>query len=1267
MNETNDVEQLKKMKLQLQERQMSVMVGAGFSKNVSTIFPSWWQLLYDLADFLLEGELKDWFEKHKALSKKPLSEAQFRESQIERYIEETGFLELVSKFIKRKGFREAIATYIEERTPSCIKKGDKRLLVNKLSGITNSIPLTNDMLFLHRKLVKLPWNNILTTNYDEMLELSTNSATRNELQNEIDFIRKQIQENGRDKAGLIEELNELESNSGDKNKIFQLRGELSFLERKLSLQEKDLGKLKSALGECLSIVTTSSHLSLKRNKNIIKLHGSLRKKGGSYGFDGDSRVHYIIAKEDYETYPQKHEAFTQLMRISLLQESYCLIGFSASDPNFIEWIKWVRDILEKDKTSNVDYKIYLIDVDPNPSSLPNGKELFFENHRIYRICLGDKEVLDFLSNKTGLSVPNTLERKDLINLFLSYLSGSAYYDKSEAILEIYKRRKYQRLWDNLTLTKPSSFELASTKEIAKSTIQIIDEASDDRFPQVGFAYNRSKQKLLSYLGEILSNADKKDKYIKKILMAGAIAMNDTLLIPSFAWQKKDIDKISSISKSFPKEKIKLDLLKLREACLFVDSKETSRLISGIDVSDSLGIEFQVTYNKILLKAFTLDFSGLKEELDKWETFSYWNVRKAGMLAIFDNGKALKLLEEYHHQSEIRTNEEQLYTISLLHYLYENQSHYEKSRLLREVIQVFEQFGFGKSTRNIESILEDIKGKPEKIKPHGSDRSIISNGFSFSNDLTLPQKGLQFIQLLLNSGYPLSLNRVHYKGHDEWYIAFKAIFEYLPYPALFYSLQYQNDDFLKRIGQDYSFSDNLEKELPSIMHVLANAYKDKKTPHRIRRSILLVGSEMAQAVPPKNWEHMLLTIWQDKKVRKKLFSRYREVENLFSKTTILFIQNLKTVRSIIKVCIENKTSNEATVYTYRLAQNPILEKKGEKIQDPNLKKQLDTLITGLPNDENGWFLIANLWEILSNKQREEVQKSLRKIDFMALSNERIWKVLTYYAKGDKKLIAEIKKGVSQNKRLWDAGFTDKGLSSISNYIPLSHFIYSRYHSSFHLDWTKAEARKVFSSMSKELKKIEDWLSRRSDHNFRFVLQEMSLFLDDQETNLKGISKYKSTRLKVNEMYNSHRGYETIFDGLTSKESTEVKWALGDLSFAIRKFKDPRHWESEFTLVLNKLVLMEKTALEDCMEFAADWMSNDSTLVKLYKEELLRILTVYSNDNYSDVDRSFVELQMIKMAKSLANVGSINTQIEYWIQAAEKSRFNQVKYSEIKLES
>ena len=67
---------------------------------------------------------------------------------------------------------------------------------------------------------------------------------------------------------------------------------------------------------------------------IIKLHGSF-----------PSQRPFIITSEDYRTYPRKFAPFVNTVQQSLLENTLCMLGFSGDDPNFNNWIGWIRDNL----------------------------------------------------------------------------------------------------------------------------------------------------------------------------------------------------------------------------------------------------------------------------------------------------------------------------------------------------------------------------------------------------------------------------------------------------------------------------------------------------------------------------------------------------------------------------------------------------------------------------------------------------------------------------------------------------------------------------------------------------------------------------------------------------------------------------------------------------------------------------------------------------------------------------------------------------------
>ena len=80
---------------------------------------------------------------------------------------------------------------------------------------------------------------------------------------------------------------------------------------------------------------------------ILKLHGSF-----------PSQRPFIITEEDYRTYPIKFAAMVNTVQQALLENVFCMIGFSCEDPNFLSWIGWIHDNLGKSSSQ----KIYMISV-----------------------------------------------------------------------------------------------------------------------------------------------------------------------------------------------------------------------------------------------------------------------------------------------------------------------------------------------------------------------------------------------------------------------------------------------------------------------------------------------------------------------------------------------------------------------------------------------------------------------------------------------------------------------------------------------------------------------------------------------------------------------------------------------------------------------------------------------------------------------------------------------------------------------------------------
>lgn len=97
-----------------------------------------------------------------------------------------------------------------------------------------------------------------------------------------------------------------------------------------TLLERSIGKI--SVRKNYKILTSQNDLPGSTHPRIIKLHGSI-----------PNAKPYIICEEDYRTYQVKYAPLVNTVQQSMLETQLCLLGFSGDDPNFLNWLGWLRD------------------------------------------------------------------------------------------------------------------------------------------------------------------------------------------------------------------------------------------------------------------------------------------------------------------------------------------------------------------------------------------------------------------------------------------------------------------------------------------------------------------------------------------------------------------------------------------------------------------------------------------------------------------------------------------------------------------------------------------------------------------------------------------------------------------------------------------------------------------------------------------------------------------------------------------------------------
>jgi hypothetical protein len=89
-------------------------------------------------------------------------------------------------------------------------------------------------------------------------------------------------------------------------------------------------------GRKYDLVQVAADIPGRMKPRIVKLHGSF-----------PSHRPFIITDEDYRTYPSQFPPFVNMVQQSIMENAFCLVGFSGEDPNFLYWSGWVRDHLKE--------------------------------------------------------------------------------------------------------------------------------------------------------------------------------------------------------------------------------------------------------------------------------------------------------------------------------------------------------------------------------------------------------------------------------------------------------------------------------------------------------------------------------------------------------------------------------------------------------------------------------------------------------------------------------------------------------------------------------------------------------------------------------------------------------------------------------------------------------------------------------------------------------------------------------------------------------
>ena len=1266
----NIVETLKLLKEQIHNGKVSVLIGSGFSKNVSGIFPDWTELIEDMACELYEDEIKHQIRNtDRTINTNDEDEAHKRK-YARKIIKRVGYVELIAEYQNRKGFREAIDAYIEEHIPIIKKESEHYILKYLHRTERNDAVITSNSLDLHRKLLTLNWNNIFTTNYDNCLEIAYIDK-----QNELNKIKEHIKDLERSIENNFNKIEEQKSIINEK-KLAQIQRDeyeeipLSIGGDSVNFAYEEIKKLKiendrfkfelkqlrrKIEAENINLVKHSSDLQIQKIRNIIKLHGSIpENKKDRFEFDSDIHKRYVISKQDYDDYPQKHEAFTQLMRISLLQDSFCLIGFSGVDPNFIAWISWVRDIIER-KTNgkqNQEYKIYLIDV--NAEVITPEKELFYRNHRIVQIPICAEGILKILEQDSKDSIDRTNKRQ-VLDLFFSFLASDSNIDYYKS-----KEDEYKVLYELISKgTFDKKFDLQKLTESINKLWRLINISQlgckDDLEDRMMLTFLQNSDRLYAKFDSL----DQTETFYKLLLIVlgdSNIPLSKELL--NGATYNELIENVQT--GIYAKN---INILKLHENVLLNNEKEFDIQFEHLDLP---GIEDAIKYEKALMLLFNLKFTVLLEYLEKWNPRSYFIVLKANLLAHHDLNGAFEYLKEFIYEStefSLLSPQEKLFAYQFLYFLNFSICYRKDEKIWNSIEQLRKQ-GLKSLNETIESFRKNITPKISRIEPHNIGAIEINHDKRVANEFVY---GTQFMQFLINSGLSPESMKFKLIEYDDWYHFFKIVYEKFPIPSLYYSLQYQSAGFTKRVGQDYVNSEKLHPKLKEIFNNVSLAWECEDTPIKFKDNILYFITELIVALEPKLWENFFMSVWKKLLEDGRLFDDTMFHVHDFVKRGLKFLEGGKNIEFIIISLIENLHEGRYVInYLYALSTGKTIERNKEFLLKSTVAVKINETIENMNN--NLLYLIyalGNLEKIINTSQMKCIQNSLKEVSFDQLNSPNIWQVILYLSQGNKEINLKIKKAVLQNKYLFDSGITinKDGRMTISpnDFIEL-HKLRKSSSRPNGLEWAKEESELIFKKICDELNKIDRLTKQGRDFwGYKDIIEEMKVFLMDEKDALNNHSDYNECLGRVQNNLSLEVGNGSIEKRIMSENQKIYFHAMEEITTHLFETESVGTYVESIDYVLSKLLVGFEPNLLYTLRKVSIWLKElkDDNCMNQFSDKLCGILYKYQTNCTIEGYKPSYHLFLVTIAEVLKYWDIENDAVSFWLEVKSKSIFNNVR--------
>lgn len=1208
MTETENL--LKDIKHYVEDGEMSFLIGAGFSRNVNKkAYPLWGELLKDVIWELFGS------------GNRARQEKKVREKAEKDY----GYLGIASMMVKKAGYHEAIDTYIESKTPFLKTVDGKACLFMNGEKMVQKVNPT-----CHNLLKNLDIHNIYTFNYDNALEYFLGDDARKELEKEIVKQEKELVSlneeihNLKDNEGKLQEtleflkkqresteVNDSVKQEGNDSNVEELNKQLDNTRDEIETRKKQVRDIKVNLDNnklkfrsFYNVVKDAYEISLSSTqKTIYKIHGSLREsKDAEYGFDGDSHTQYIITQEDYDTYHERHEAFVNMMRIDLLRNRFCIMGVSGGDANFLTWINWVKDVLDKTrdrekqeaKKQHQSFFVY-----SGSKDMPEDMMLMLKNHYIQPVILKDL----FPAGK------NDEER---ITLFLEYLQPLRNEEAS----------RFTDLWRGIEVPRG---KYKKSKAISSEMGQELFSLSErHRF--------HKPQSAIHYIAKDVQFAGVyylKDGAALPERQVYAAAMQCSMLPLDITCGMNDLGQMD-------KEKVKA------LSAVYHESFRRSVVLQDIEGGVKRVIGNDV-YSRILQDLYNFKFPSIKDvgQIDGSKGIAF--VRKYALYSLLGQDVTQAGTSE---ATDFRSLQELVLATDWLKYLgHKNPTLYSKAEDYKNQNRLFSLYDY------CQAYLSAMR-KKEELNTYGNVSETLYLD-SFTADVT---NGAT----LLNSFVELG---ICFAGHSlltdqEWMELVKALRTRYTEALIFYTLSRgSKDKVIKLVAQEMMYDEKSRKKLGQVLKNIIPSMVADTTPVAMKAKMATFAAEILPAVDVRSWSRLFV---DNAEMMLDLADQYNGYSDIakslyrFVADAIEFLSAKELKLRLLRRILEKETIDER--FESHFNKLAISARKGLSVREFSPLNDLLIDFAKKARDgksQQGYFIVMNLLLLVDKEHRKEVLSLLKD---RSLYDAFMTDGYVAHAKDYPEILEEFKKKLLQREDLWHTGIMKDGVGIGGGNVKIG--LLDRY-----LHYDDEEVLVIYENLKEYLSKIEKLLDREgqlgidrgwmsSENTFREVVMDMKLFVHKHQKQLTLQDNFETIQKQLMNVY------ERCFFGRSIYEliaDDEIYRAIRKLMLETELY-GLEQYRQEYEQMIGRLITKNSNELSYLFRHLSWIISAKKSFFNTdgFKELFGAVLSIYKP--YFDVSqkdipewnligcqKEIAENCLVKIAQTLKDMGAYN---EFW---------------------